>query len=336
MTTNTTPFLFSLNSRFLNEPDISNDEFLDSLDQVGVWLRALAAHDSLERYTSAESSVAQRLAALSNIYLQLGAQFEDQAVTLIAFSVWSKNRELSLPDLFFRIFVGRPTGSAACSEIERVHRKLTTDSSTRVAVDVKSFFREVAEMTDTEMVQFFLAYRWRSVPSVKLIPKRHIKVWTALPGEFRRISESFFDEGQIPRMSAAYNKIKHGPQLVFQNPMDRARRFGDPADLGEPITRYKVLDKLGVRLLLAGASTRPESANNDSRSVAPFLIDDEESVRRIVFGTMVYHATFFRTLVKMQTALSRRSRIDLDGPDEGVRRMVAAAERYAVWGSTRQ
>ena len=140
MARNTTPFLLNLDPSIVDEPVVSNDEFLDSLERVGVWLRVLAAHDSLERYTAPDASATQRHAALSNVYLQLGAQCEDQAATLIAFSVWSQNRDLSLPDLFFRILATRSKGPPTGSAIGTAHRKLTTAGLTRVSVDTKSFF----------------------------------------------------------------------------------------------------------------------------------------------------------------------------------------------------
>ena len=328
MARNTTPFLFNLSPSDMDEPGISNDEFLDSLDGIGVWLRVLAAYDSLERYASPDSTVAQRLAALSNIYLQLGAQLEDQAVSLIAFSVWSKNRDLLLPDLFSRIFVRRPGKTTAGSEIRAVHGKLQTDSPARVPVDQRAFFREVAEMADAAIVEFFLGYKWRAVPSAKLIPKRHIEVWKRLPDEFRRIAGSFYDERHIPRITAAYNKLKHGPQLIVQNPVDRARRFAITPDLATQLARYDSLDKPGVRLLFAGARTRRGPTDGDARSVAPFLIDDEGAVNKIFFETMVHQAGLFSMLVKMQIALYRKNRINLDNLDEGVSRIVEAQGRY--------
>ena len=332
MARNTTPFLLNLSSSDVHEPGISNDEFLDSLDQIGVWLRVLAAHDSLERYASPDSTLVQRLAALSNIYLQLGAQLEDQAVALIAFSVWSKNRDLVLADLFSRIFVTRPRRPAVGPEIVKVHAKLATDSPGAVAVDQRAFFREVAKLTDAAIVEFFLGYKWRAVPSVKLIPKRHIKVWTDLPEEFRRIAGSFSDASQIPRITAAYNKLKHGPQLVVQNPVDRARQFGSSPDLATQLARYQALDKPGVRLLFAGAKTRSGPTDSDAESVAPFLVDDEGAVKKIFFETMVYQAFLFRTLVKMQVALYRQDRIELGNLDEAVSRIVKAGERYSNIG----
>ena len=327
MANNTTPFLLNLSSSLVNEPCISNDEFLDSLDRIGVWLRVLAAFDSLERYTSRDSGTMQRLAALSNIYLQLGAQFEDQAVSLIAFSVWSKNRDLPLADLFSRIFVTGSRNSAAGSEIERVHCKLTTTTSTRVPVDARSFFREVAEMTDRGIMQFFLAY-WRAVPSVKTIPKRHIGIWEALPEDLRRIARSFYDAKHVPRITAAYNKIKHGPQLVVQNPVDRARDVVDSPERVTEVAEYGALDKPTVRLLLAGSRTRSEPTEDKSASVAPFLIDDERAVTKIFFEVMVYQATLLSTLVKMQQALYRKSRFVLDELDKGVSQVVEAWGHY--------
>lgn len=106
MARNTTQFLLNLNPSLMDEPSISNGEFLDSLEAIGVWLRVLSAYESLERYSSPGSTSAQRLAALSNIYLQFGAQLEDQAVSLVAFSVWCQNRHLVLADLFLESLLG--------------------------------------------------------------------------------------------------------------------------------------------------------------------------------------------------------------------------------------
>lgn len=327
MAQRTTPFLLNLSSD-LDEPNVSNDEFLDSLDRIGVWLRVLAAYDSLERYASPESTTIQRLAALSNIYLQLGAQLEDQAVSLVAFSVWSKNRELVLADLFSRIFVRRALKSADGSEIQRVHAKLEKSPKAMVPVDPRAFFREVAEMPGAESVEFFLGYRWRPVPSVKLIPKRHIAVWDALPEEFRRIAISFYDEAYNPRIAAAYNKLKHGPQIVVQNPVERAKCYGSSPDLSGELARYDAIDKPSVRLLFAGARTRYGLTDSAPKSAAPFLIDHEGAAKQLFFETMVHHANLVSTLVKMQIAIYKGTPIELGNLDEGVARIVKAMGHY--------
>ena len=215
-------------------------------------------------------------------YLQLGAQVEDQAVSLIAFSVWSQNRDLALADLFSRIFIRRERATTAESEIKAVHEKLKKGSSTRVSVSQRAFFQEVCETSDAEIVQFFLGYKWRDVPSVRLIPKRHIGVWRQLPGELRRIASSFHVDREVPRVSAAYNKLKHGPQLVIQNPIDRARRFGLSPEVDAQLARLDSLDKPGVRLLFAGAKTQPSSSEENVGSIAPFLIDHEGAVKNFL------------------------------------------------------
>ena len=295
-------------------------------------MRVLTAYDSLQRYASPDSTPAQRLAALSNIYLQLGAQLEDQAVSLIAFSVWSKNRDLVLADLFSRIFVTRPSKSMGDSEIRAVHAKLKADRQARVRVDQRAFFREVAEMKKAETVEFFLGY-WRAVPSVRLIPKRNIQFWRDLPDHLRGIASSFYDETHIPRITAAYNKLKHGPQLVLQNPIDRARRFGGSLDLAAQLARCRAYDKPGIRLLFGGARTRREPGDGGVGSIAPFLIDDERAVKKLFFDTMVYQATLFSTLVKMQVALFRKSHIELGNLDKGVFRIISQASwRHSIIG----
>ncbi|MCY4129577.1 MAG: hypothetical protein OXG15_10130 [Gammaproteobacteria bacterium] len=324
MAAHTTPFLFSLNPSELDEPSISNEEFLQSLDTIGVWLRVFAAYDSLQRYSSSESSSAQRLAALSNIYLQLGAQLEDQAVSLVAFSIWSKNRDLVLADLFARIVLRRAKKKAP-SEVHAILERFNSKNRKKITVDQRSFFQEVAEMPDAEIVELFLGYKWRAKPSVKLIPARHMDVWKNLPADLRRIADSFHDAKQIPRITAAYNKLKHGPQLVSQNPADLVRRFGTRCDHGKQLARHKWLDRVGIRLLFAGSRTRPESTEVGSAAVAPFLIDDERAVRNIFFDTMVYQATLFQILVKMQIALYRKESVNWGSLDKGISRIIEEA-----------
>ena len=71
MPDNATPFLLNLHPARMDEPTVSNDEFLDSLDALGVWLRVLPAYDSLQSYAASDRSPAQELSAIANIYLQL-------------------------------------------------------------------------------------------------------------------------------------------------------------------------------------------------------------------------------------------------------------------------
>ena len=327
MPDNTTPFLLNLNPAYMDEPTVSNDEFLDSLDALGVWLRVLPAYDSLQRYAASDRSPAQRLSAIANIYLLLGAQLEDQAVSLVAFSVWSRDRDLPLADLFSRIFVQRQRTAPAGSYIQATHDRLKDGS--RASVDARAFFGEVSRLQATELVEFFLGYRWRTRPSVKLMPREHLRVWTTLPGELQRICASFHNEKHNPRLAAAYNKLKHGPQLVVQSPLERARRFATSGNVAAELAGYDALDKPGVRLLLSGARTAGVPAPGGARSNAPFLIDDEGTLAKLVFETMVYHATLLNLIVKMEIALYRKTAIDLDYRDEAILRIVAEADAYA-------
>ena len=324
MTYSNTPILLNLNPSEMNEPDISNDEFLESLDTIGVWLRVLSAYDSLESYNSTDSTSAQRLAALSNIYLQFGVQLEDQAVFLIAFSVWSQNRDLVLTNLFSRIFVKRSKTKNTESEIRAVHKKMKSDNSKSVHVNQKAFFQEVEELSDVKIVEFVLGYKWREAPSVKLVPNSHIEIWRNLPEELRRIASLFHDEKQSLRVTSAYNKIKHGPQLVLQNPINRARCFGVRPEFAAELAWYKSYDKLGVRLLFEGARTQQRLVGGTVRSIAPFLIDDKDAVNTIFFSTMVHNAHLFCLLVRMQIALYRKERINLDYSDQRILQILEA------------
>ena len=189
-----------------------------------------------------------RLSALTNIYVQLAAQFEDQAVALIAFSVWSGNRDLVLADLFSRISMRRSGKKAGSAHVQEIQNKLKDGSNKRVGVDTATFFREVERMRDPEIVRFFLGY-WRKKPSVKLVPPDN-EFWKSLPGELRRMARSFYEEHEVPRLTAGYNKLKHGPQLVVRSPRERAERFA-AGDVAQQIARNEFVDRPTVRLLLA-------------------------------------------------------------------------------------
>ena len=198
---NTTPFLLNLSPSDVHEPGISNDEFPGSLDQIGVWLRVLAAHDSLERYASPGSTLVQRargtLEHLSSAWSPTGGSGcrVDRVLRLV------KEPRPRAGGPLFSDLCHAPEKTRSRSEIVKVHAKLATDGPGAALVDQRAFFREVAKLTDAAIVEFFLGYKWRAVPSVKLIPKRHIKVWTHLPEEFRRIAGSFDDASQIPRIT---------------------------------------------------------------------------------------------------------------------------------------
>ena len=183
-------------------------------------------------------------------------------------------------------------------------------------------------MPATKLVEFFLGYKWRKLPSVKLMPTKYMSFWATLPDELQRISASFHDERHLPRLTAAYNKLKHGPQLIVQNPLDRARRFATVPDVTQELGGYDALDKPGIRLLLSGATTAGTPPQGNAGSNAPFLIDDEGALAKLFFETMVYHATFLNLIVKMQIALFRNTTIDLDYRDEGILRIVAEADAY--------
>ena len=140
------------------------------------------------------------------------------------------------------------------------------------------------------------------------------------------------ESGQTPRLTAACNKLKHGPQLVVQNPAEHARRFGNSPEVARELAGHEAFDRPGIRMLFAGARTGGRPADESLKSVAPFLIDDEGAVRKLFFGTMVHQANLFSPLVKMQIALYRKRRIDLDNLDPAVLEIVRAQRRYLLPG----
>ena len=323
---NKSKILANLVSGDIPEPEISTNDFLDSLQTFGVWMRVLSAAPSLEQLMSKEASPAEQWAALSNIYLQLGAQAEDHATLLVAFNFWSKHRDLSLPKIVSSIFVKRPSQTTGKKNALQDTEKQLLKGKKLVQVDLPQYFLEVAAHEPKELVSLFLGYQWRKKPSVNLVPEQATEFWAHLPNELHRVC-SELTSPVSESASSVFNKIKHGPQLVIQGPHDRAKlRWRELPNKNLPTT--DLMSRNTVRVMLGGERTqeRPKEYESGKR-VAPFLIHDPQVIDKLFYETLVHEANIFFAMVTLQKSIFTKGVSNFRIEDAGIRRIVEKGSR---------
>lgn len=282
-----------------SEPKITSQEFLNSFLDYGCWLRPIAARAHVRTFETSNSSELERLAALGALYQLLGAVVEDAFTTFVAWSLWASDKNRSLPDIVGRLSLRfKPAKAPSDAYVEEVVRKLDGGGK-RLDVHPREYLSLLLRLDDDELPRA-IGIPWNRHPSTKLVPNRERHQWDQLPHLVREVIRPLVEpKGEL--LTACYNKIKHGPQLVVDD-MGRAaaaRGHGSEQAMSFAGTR-------SIRLLLHGGRTQetPDEFAVGVR-VAPFLIPDVANVRRLYFqqlvhttnalcglGTWLYNTTF--------------------------------------------
>ena len=174
-----------------------------------------------------------------------------------------------------------PTKPLGASYAEAVREKFFA-SSKRVDVYPREYFNSIADVPDAALPAVF-GIPWKRTPSVKDVPRSQRRQWDVLPRALRELLRvSLGSNGEL--LASCYNKMKHGPQLIFCDPTETARRRGH---------REELIDNASptIRLLLDGSRTQ-ETQEESARSerVSPFLYGDVDNAGRWLFQSLVLHS----------------------------------------------
>lgn len=91
-------------------------------------------------------------------------------------------------------------------------------------------------------------------------------------------------------LASCYNKMKHGPQMVFADPVEVANARGHPHELVDESFEPS------IRLLLKGSRTQETAEEvKTSTRIAPFLYGDPENARRWLYQSFVHTANVMFT-----------------------------------------
>ena len=191
------------------EPRVDDERFMRSLLAAGMWLRPLSAHASMQAFDGPIRGSLARLAATATIYSHVGSHFEDVASAILAWLAWSKCPSLPLADAYARLsFVGQ---SKECPSPEEFCARMSVNKKP-VRVEPRGLLGQLVG-AGGESALARLGVKWSPHRSVRFVPKEYRQYWETLP----RLLEDLFDallEPSSPLLSAAYNKIKHGPRTI--------------------------------------------------------------------------------------------------------------------------
>ena len=294
----------SLASGPKSEPPIGNKAFLESHLDHGIWLRVMSAAAIVEALRQPKLTMLQKLSLVTEFFQLAGAAHEDSLANWISWSIWSKDKSRSLPRILNRLQLrfSKFKGTEANHFSET--RKKVLETGKRVDVYPGVYLQGLLSNTKKDWLPSEFGIPWKPHASRKGFNSDELYAfWQKLP---MNISETIVPliEDQRNLISALYNKIKHGPQLmVFEDPVSCLEGRGFTSDQISDIFR-----NMGpqIRLLTDGDRTQEsqDEINNHIR-VAPFLRGDFANLFRClndillqnatmlgVVGTFIFNATF--------------------------------------------
>src|SRR4249919_3511248 len=86
-----------------SEPNLTSKEYLSSFLEYACWLRPLSARGHLQVLEDKQSRELEKLAALTSFAQLAGQITEDAMTTYVAWSIWSHDKDRSLPDILKRL-----------------------------------------------------------------------------------------------------------------------------------------------------------------------------------------------------------------------------------------
>jgi hypothetical protein len=277
---------------FYIEPDVNvaieNEEFLDSFVRFGAWMRFSQAYEYVRMLHRASENF-ERLVAASGFYSAYGAVVEDVASMMLAWICWSRYPGLRLADILYLISFCRDTQAKASEAyLEDLIAKIQSGKRTRV--DSVVFAESLKKLGGVKTLQM-MGLNWKKTPSVKIArSESELSFWRKLPDVINNLL-LFLSDTSTLHISLAYNKIKHGPQLVMT---DLIKHFsslsGNKSDLANLSSLNGSLSERGLgpetlRVLFEGSRTKRKDPTDPPVSL--FLEDDTAAIE-ILFSRQIH------------------------------------------------
>lgn len=194
------------------------------------------------------------------------------------------DKSQKLPDILNRIVLKLtdPKNPKDVKSRDEVIRKFS-ESDKQLIIYARHFLLETLNCPDHEVPKRF-GINWKRNPSIKLVKKDQRKVWDNLGDNIRKSLDPILQPNN-ELISSCYNKIKHGPQIIFDNLQNSALSRG----FSEEQLKNLKLEKKTVRVLLNGARTQDSDDEiKDSIRCAPFLVFDKENIQQILYKNVYY------------------------------------------------
>ncbi len=303
------------------EPPITNESFLRSYLEVGVWIRCIAMQSHVIALSNALSSRLERFAASAGVYQQIGLGVEDAVATLIAWSIWTHDQSTSLADIMAQVLLQTDRRGTPYSPKEMNALKNKFFDRKRVHVDGRRYLAALVDGVEARNIPRLFGIAWKPHPSVKLVSKVEMDFWNKLPATLI-LHINMLTDPMTQVASACYNKLKHGPQLTVGKPKDLLRQ------LAYPDSELQKMPETGLlRILMDGARTEMTYEEIEKKqAVAPFLLDDADNAVRLLRQSALDSAIFMFGLGRYVYGCAFRGHKIPDWPaDHGLMPLVEAA-----------
>jgi hypothetical protein len=300
------------------EPPVSNRDFIDGFIEWGAWLRVVKASTHVDVLGASAASDLQRLAAVTGLYEQAGFQAEDTVTNLIAWSLWKLDPERPLADIleWILISMNEPSG-VKCDEYRRdVQQHFLNGGKKRYRVNACSYLAGLHR--DESGILDALGITWKPSPSVKACPTALRPTWELLPSLTDELLKTILGDAESA-VSQTTNKLKHGPQLVFDAVETGASRRGIPGRLPA-----MGMANIAARVLFDGA--RLQETPDDRRcgnAVAPYLVSDGDNAEQWLGFYLVHVANMTRLLATfLRSSLWRGEQLSFVPSDKQVTQLI--------------
>jgi hypothetical protein len=239
------------------------------------------------------------------MYQQLGLVVEDALVTLVSWSIWANDKSQNLAEIVAKVSLKSDKDSQPYTAVEIGRIVESSRGNRRLLLDGRRYLDGLLSGVSRQDVPRLLGIPWKPNPSVRLVPREHRENWTVLPDLIRQSISAITDRND-EAMTACFNKLKHGPQLVVDDARQAALRRGHSQSNVERLPKGERL-----RLLMAGSRCEMWAEEIDKgKLVAPFLLDEPSNAKRLLnmvgaktalslsmFGRWLYRSTYAEEVV---------------------------------------
>ncbi len=268
------------------EPPVSNEEFLLSLVQYGLWFRCLAAWDHV--LSAKQGSDISCMSSAIALRAQVAAQYEDLDTLMVALAAWTLNRQQHVADLVSRVQLVTDSKKDRVDDKHRFTHKLRSLGERHTRIDRLSLVGYLGTLTKNEVLSI-LGVPWQD---------RFPRSFTGTRGDLFRDVPGLLEDSLKKRAKSplglqqqAYNKIKHGPQLCVQCPHERSELRGHTREQLLSLSRG-----LRVRILFDGARTQD---SKQEFGIAPFLSHSPRDLERYFFSQMVWWQSLMSLIIEV-------------------------------------
>lgn len=291
----------------IDHPEVSNQQWLESLRQFGAFFRSLTAYE-LVLQLKRHRGPAERLTATANLCAAAGAQVEDSITQLVALMCWQLDDSIRLADVALQCTITSDDDPVSDGYIYDVARAACQKK--RLRISSAGFARSLLAQKPEDVLTA-LGIPPISSKSGPVAREQEAWVYYHLPRWTRKVAEILNHEDTL-LLQKIHNKVKHGPQAVMVRWSDYWKALGAKHNVTIETSMPANCNEETLRVLFDGANTsNTEDSYNLGNFASCFVFDDPEQadqllVKRYAISKFMYFVASAITQQKVQHLIEWR------------------------------